>query len=258
VSAGRPKFVICPRCQLPNPIGPTTCWKCGAPLAAVALPSPVVDRPYPTLSLGRPSAPAAPVPRARIPPPTLAPAPATPPDYSVKYAAPPLGVPMGEPVERPRRLRRGRFLVGIVLLVIGLLLLAAGLLVPGGTTTVTTPAGSALVLTPSTLNSVSASISWSGGNATSHVYLVTGQVTCSSPSRVVAQATGATGSLSASLSSGVSYDLYACSGSSYQAMTFSYHLSGGISLLDVLAIVLLGVGVLLVVLAFRRPKERWE
>lgn len=40
-------FVVCPKCKLPNPVGPPACWSCGT-----ALPAPV-NQPLP------PSAPAA-------------------------------------------------------------------------------------------------------------------------------------------------------------------------------------------------------
>lgn len=51
-------FVNCPQCKLPNPVGPTTCWSCGAPLPPPpALPStfqvPDAPTPAPTASADR-------------------------------------------------------------------------------------------------------------------------------------------------------------------------------------------------------------
>jgi len=151
-------------------------------------------------------------------------------------------------------MRRGRFIAGVVLIVIGLLLIVAGLVVNSGTTSQNVPAGQAWSLSPSSLTAVKASIHWSGGNTSTTTYLVTGTPECPTPTGVVASGSGASGSLSASLQHGSTYYLFACSGTTFQTATFSLQLSGALTWLDVLAGVAIALGAALAVLGLRRGR----
>lgn len=151
-------------------------------------------------------------------------------------------------------MRRGIVIGGIVLVIIGLLAVGGGYAIGSASTTVTTPAGSVETLTPSTIGGGSISVSWTGAAAGDTIYLMSGTATCSGPSGVVAKGTGASGSFSASLSSGTTYSLYACSGASPAGATFTYSFSG-ISTLMLIGIVLAVVGALLLVAGFvAKPK----
>jgi hypothetical protein len=147
-------------------------------------------------------------------------------------------------------MRRGRFLVGLVLLIIGALLIVLVLEVNGGSTTQTVPAGAnwQLVPSPYTYTSSTALVHWSGGTSTTIVYLVSGTPTCYYPGGQVANGTGSSGTFSAALDPGTKYYLYACSGTTPATATFTVSVSGGINLLEILGGVAMFIGVLLILI----------
>jgi hypothetical protein len=153
-------------------------------------------------------------------------------------------------------MRRGLFVAGIVVLVLGIVLAGASLAIQAMSTSVSIPAGSADQLTPSGIGSTSVSISWSGADSSTTVYLISGSPTCSSPSGIVAHGAGASGSFSASLSSGTTYQLYACNSGAPVALNASYTTSG-ISILLLIGIIVAVIGVVITVLGLRaRPKAK--
>jgi uncharacterized membrane protein len=152
-------------------------------------------------------------------------------------------------------MRRKLFIGGIVLLILGLLLVLIGVVVQNTATSVAIPAGSADQLSPSSIGGSSFSATWSGATATTTVYLVSGTPSCTSPQGVVAQGTGASGSLSASLSSGSTYQLYACSAGLAVGLNVSWTATG-LSILMVIGIVLALVGVVVAALGMMgKPKD---
>jgi uncharacterized membrane protein len=156
--------------------------------------------------------------------------------------------------------RWGRVVTGIVVAVIGVVVVVVALVISDGTTSVTAPAGSAWTITPTALTSVTASIHWSGGNATTRVWLITGTPTCTSPSGVVANGSGPNGSFAPTLSPGTTYSLYACSGATFQAGTFSMTVSGGLTILELVGFVVIAIGAVLVFFGVRAksPKRLYE
>ena len=154
-------------------------------------------------------------------------------------------------------MRRGLFIAGLVVLVLGVLLLAGGYyLVTAPTSVSITPCNgsgscSEGTLTTTGVGTASFSVSWSGASASTVVYLTTTPIassSCGSPAGVVAHGSGASGSFSASMSSGTSYYLFVCSPSSLVTLTYSVV---GISYLMIIGIVLAVVGALLAVLGYR-------
>jgi eukaryotic-like serine/threonine-protein kinase len=157
-------------------------------------------------------------------------------------------------------MRRGLFIGGVALLVVGLLLVVVSFALQAMPTTEQIPAGSAAEITPTGVGGASLAVSWSGGDATTQTYLVSGTPACGSPSNVVAHGSGASGSFSASITSGTTYYLYACHSlagvSTYETAQFSYSATG-ISILVLVGIVLAVIGAVLSVLGFRgQPKMR--
>lgn len=154
-------------------------------------------------------------------------------------------------------MRKGLFIAGIVVLVIGVLCLVGGYLVVSAPSSVTISCGSAGCSPVGTLstNGVSGatlSVSWSGADPSTAVYFTTvgnAAPTCSSPTGVVGHGSGASGSFSASMTSGTNYYLYAC-GPASSAVTLSYT-AVGLSYLMLIGIVLLVIGAIITVLGFR-------
>lgn len=154
-------------------------------------------------------------------------------------------------------MRRGLFIGGIVLAIVGLLALGGGYAIQQAATTNSIPAGSALSLTPSGIGSTSISVSWSGGSSGTTVYLTSGAINCPG-SGALASGNGSSGSLKATLNSGTTYDLYACNGATPAGISVSYTTSG-FTLLMVIGIVLLVIGLLLAVVGRRaKPKMKKE
>jgi hypothetical protein len=216
----------CPACHRPNYADRATCYACGTQL---------VGDPARGIFPGTVTVSARPGAYSQSP-------------EVVSTGRGPVAGPLGQ---QRRRLRRGPFVAGVVLVVIGVLILAGGYLLNAGTRTQEVPAGSDWDLTPNTLNSIAVSMGWSGGNSTTQAFIVTGTPTCTSPSGVVAQGSGPSGSASVTLQPGTTYHLYACSGSSYQTITFSYSATGGITVLELIGIVIVVVGGLLVLVGVR-------
>jgi hypothetical protein len=152
-------------------------------------------------------------------------------------------------------MRRGLFIGGIVLLLIGVALIGVGYYVNSASTSQTVPAGSVLSLTPSTIGSDSLSVSWSNAPTNTTVYLTTGTPVCATtPGGVVTSGTGTSGSFTASLSSGTTYNLYACSNGNGATADITYSATG-FTYLMLIGIILAVVGALLMVLGLRgKPK----
>jgi uncharacterized membrane protein len=149
-------------------------------------------------------------------------------------------------------MRRGIFIAGIAVLVVGVLLLALGYFLVSAQQSVTIPIGSALQLTPTGIGSGSLSVSWSGAPAATKLYLTSAQPACPNPSGVLGNGSGASGSFSASLSSGSSYWLFICG--TAQSVPVTYSVSG-ISYLMLIGIVLAILGAVIAALGVRaRPK----
>ncbi len=151
-------------------------------------------------------------------------------------------------------MRRGRLAIGLVLLSVGILLLAASVEVNAGTNLVTIPAGQALEISPTTLTAETVNVDWSQAVATIHVYLVSGTPVCAPSSGVVASGGGSAGSFSASLNPGTTYSLFACSGSTFKSIAIDFTISGGVTTVELLALLSALVGLLFLALAFRRVR----
>jgi uncharacterized membrane protein len=147
---------------------------------------------------------------------------------------------------------RGMLIGGIVVAIIGVLLLAGGYAIQQSATSQTIPAGDALSLTPTSVGSASVSLSWSGASSTTAVYFTSGSANCPA-SGALASGTGASGKLTATLSSGTTYSVYACNGANYTTVSVSYTYSE-LSVLMIIGIVLLVIGIILAVLSRRRKK----
>jgi hypothetical protein len=152
--------------------------------------------------------------------------------------------------------RRGWFTAGVILLVVGLILFVAGLLLSATNATQTVSAGSAWVISPTTLTPVTASVNWSGATASTHVYLSTGTPRCSGAQGIVAGGAGTHGSFTTTLSPGTKYYLFACSGTSFQTATLGLRLSGGINAPIALGLAAAPIGLLLALLG--RKGSRYE
>ncbi|HUI38356.1 MAG TPA: hypothetical protein VLY85_01865 [Thermoplasmata archaeon] len=148
-------------------------------------------------------------------------------------------------------MRRQWIFAGLAVIAVGFVLVVAGALVQSVSTSISIPANSAERLTPSTIGGVSFSASWSGANASTTVYLITGAPTCvESPQGVVTYGTGASGTITATLNSGTSYQLFACNGNQSEPLSASYT-SQGITVLMVLGIVVAIAGIVLAILGYR-------
>ncbi len=150
-------------------------------------------------------------------------------------------------------MRRGILIAGIVVVAVGLLLLILAFAVQA------TPSSSAMPVYPSYLSvsstaigGVSLSVSWSGASPGTTVYLTDNTPSCPSPTSVVATGQGASGSLSAKLSSGTTYALFACSDPAGGSLSTT---TTGISPLVLIGILVAVVGAVVAVLGVRaRPK----
>lgn len=144
-------------------------------------------------------------------------------------------------------MRKGWLIGGIVLLVIGAIITAVAF--SGSTQSESLPSGSCLVLTPATVGSDSVDFSWSGGSSGTTIELVDN---CNSLN-VLQSGGGSSGSFSYSLASGTTYGLANIGGGS-PSVTLTQH---GITILELIGIVLLVLGVLLAVVgAIRKPRMR--
>lgn len=146
-------------------------------------------------------------------------------------------------------MRKGLVVVGIIVLIIGVLLAVVGL-PPAQSETL--PAGGALEITPSTVGSDSVTVAWSGASDGTTVSIAACESGCQSTGGVIASSTGASGSVSATLTSGTSYAIFETGSSGGVSATVT---QSGISILTIIGIVVLIVGLLLLVLGARsKPK----
>ncbi len=150
-----------------------------------------------------------------------------------------------------------RFGLGLALLVVGAALLLASALAGFSATSEQVAAGSAWRITPFAVTSTSARVSWSAGSPDTQAYLVSGAALCPGPANALASGDAQAGSFSATLQPGTTYSLYACSGSTHEAANFTLTVSGGVTIGDVIAGVLIPLSVVLIILGFR-PSVRSE
>ncbi|MGI0052862.1 MAG: hypothetical protein ACRECR_01190 [Thermoplasmata archaeon] len=153
-------------------------------------------------------------------------------------------------------MRRGILIAGIIVLVIGVLIVVGGYVAESASQSSAMPGyPDYLSQTPTAIGGVHESVSWSGESPGASVYLTDGTPSCPATSgTVVAQGTGASGSFSASLSSGTTYALYSCNGSASGSVSTS---TTGISILVLIGIVLAVLGAIVALVGARaRPKTR--
>ena len=148
------------------------------------------------------------------------------------------------------------FTIGVILVLVGLPLLSNSLL-PVPTRTVVLPPGYDQPLTNSRLSTTTLTISWSGLPLGTTVFLVSSRPTsseCSFPMNVIDSGTGSSGSFTFNQGAGVTDYAYGCSGSSNPGITFKLDQTGGLTPGEVAGAVLFPVGILFLVLWWRR---RW-
>ncbi len=149
------------------------------------------------------------------------------------------------------------FVLAMVLLIVAILLFGVTIVLGVQVTTTTVPAGSALKVRPSTLTSETIRVNWTDAPRGTHVYLITGNAVCTTPTGVVGTGNGTAGSFSVSVDPGRTYLLYACGGTSYRTANLSFSASGGISVLELLGGLSLVAGLVLLILSLR-PDYRGE
>jgi hypothetical protein len=156
-------------------------------------------------------------------------------------------------------MRRGLFIAGVVVLVLGLLIFVGDYAYISQPSTVTVGGGSVDELTPSGVGATQLSVSWSGGSSNTEVYLTTSTPSCPNSGSNVATGSGASGSFSASLASGSTYGLYFCTGG---AVSSSSSISvtttaTGFTWFMVIGIAIAVIGAIIAVLGYRaEPKAR--
>lgn len=227
MSASRSGYVICPRCSLPNPIGPSACWKCGTALPTTGPLVRSAATAFSSWGAGDQVAGGA---------------------GSAAYPGSAAGGPSGSGPSsygrRPRRIRWAPFIAGAVLLGLGAVMIVGSIVLNAAPTSASVPANSSVSLDVTSLTNVKATISWSGGNASTQIWLISGIATCSGPTGVVKEENGSSGTFSATLTAGTTYSLYACDSATGagEIGDFSYTLSGGFSALELLGIFLVIIG----------------
>ncbi len=242
--------VVCPTCGRTNRRGEGTCRGCGAPLYEFGAPRATSGERGASKSV-RPTHQE----------------PSVPPSHRVggsdsELASPSATRSGSAPGEGPpphkrairRRVRRTPIIVGSCLLAVGLLVIAGIYAINARPRTQYVPAQDTWVLSPTTLTAMTIFVTWSGGTPATKVYLVWGNVGCVAPTGVVGTGTGANGSLTASLDPGTTYSLFACSGPGAYSLNFTVSLRGGVTLADVVAGFIAGIGGLLVVTGLRGRK----
>lgn len=141
-------------------------------------------------------------------------------------------------------MRRSLVIIAVVLLAIGGPAAIVGYVQGTGTRQAVIPAGSAFAISPRGVSGGTFSASWSNAPAGTHVYIVDTNSSCFSPSGIVAESTGASGTVSASLSIGTTYYVFACVASSPTTISMSYTYFG-LSYTLVLGMALTVIGILL-------------
>ncbi len=147
-------------------------------------------------------------------------------------------------------MRRGRFVVGLVLLLIGLVLIVLPLV---ATTSESVAPSQVLTLTPSFIGSGTVTVSWSGAPSATSVQLYSCSTSTCDTGPSLASGQGSSGSFSATLSSGQTYGIQV-SGTGSSAVTLTLK-TLGLTLPMLAGIVLLVVGIIVVLLSFRRRDE---
>lgn len=148
-------------------------------------------------------------------------------------------------------MRKGLFVTSVIVLIIGIGLVALSVYAGEVPTKNDIPAGQDLALLPSGVGPVYLSLSWSNAAAGSTIYVTSDAASCVNPTGIVASGTGASGSLSATLNSGSTYHLYACSGASSTSVTLTYTYFG-FSILFIIGIVLAVIGIVLMIVSLRK------
>lgn len=245
---GAGDLIVCPSCERPSPSQRVTCWGCGASLSATATAHdpgpPLPDDPPEETSGGPPSPFGPPRPSRRIHD-ELHP----PPHHRSLHAR-------GDASERhyrvrKRRLRRRHLVAGAALTVVGSVILLAVYVVNAQTRHEYVGPGNAWVFSPTTLTAVTTSVGWQGGLNGTQVFVVYGSTGCIAHSGVVASGSGPSGQLQASLDPGTTYYLFACAGGNSEGMNFTVVVSGGVNVADVIAGVMVVLGVALLVVGAR-------
>ncbi|HTW55326.1 MAG TPA: hypothetical protein VMG36_02610 [Thermoplasmata archaeon] len=150
-------------------------------------------------------------------------------------------------------MRKGPLIVGILLIVLALIVFGISA-AANQAMSQDVKSGSAWVISPQTLNSLTLIVSFNTSTGGGHVYLMTGQPTCTKPGGVLVNASGAggKGTFSHTVQPGKSYNLYACGGmmnDNYISANFTVSETGGFSWFDLLGTILVVIGLLFLVLA---------
>jgi uncharacterized membrane protein/ribosomal protein L40E len=156
-------------------------------------------------------------------------------------------------------MRKGIVLAGIILAAIGALVVLAGYAVNATPQSATISSPNVLTVSVNSIGSTSLTANWGGGTANTTMYLVADTSASSfscPPAADVAKGTGASGTLSASLSPGTTYGLYACNGATQATVNVSTS-ETGLSILMLLGVLLVIVGIIIAAVGARaRPKVR--
>lgn len=146
---------------------------------------------------------------------------------------------------------------GLIILAITVAALIGGLFLAGAPHGVSVYSNSAASVDNSQfVTSYVLTVHWTDQPPSTEVYLTDWSVTCSSnPLGLVANGSGPSGTVSASLSPGTSYWLYACSGGSSVSFNATIAYSGGVEIPEILIALLLPVGVILIARSYFPPKS---
>ena len=145
-------------------------------------------------------------------------------------------------------MRKGLLVAGIIVLVLGVLLAAYGFAVLN-TSSVTIPGnGSVEEFSVPSVGSAGVTISWSGAPSGTTVNVVQCENACQTLGSETAAGSGSTGSVSFTASSGTTYGIYATGASNGVPSTVKVT---GITILDLIGIVLLVLGAVLALLGVR-------
>ena len=165
---------------------------------------------------------------------------------------PPSRFQLGPGIPEPGKRRAGPIALGIVLMLVGLGLLGAGIASNEASYSASVQAGGFWQFKTTSLVAVAVSVGWSGGNNSTFVWLITGDPSCTNPFGVVDTEHGPNGTFTAGLVPGQTYYLYTCAMGSASAANFSYSAhGGGLTTIELLAILPLVAGVLLLVWGLR-------
>lgn len=154
-------------------------------------------------------------------------------------------------------MRKGLFVVGVVLLVIGVGVAGASVWANQTPTSRHLNPGDVWQLTANSVGPMSFTMKWSAAGSGAAVYLTSVNPTLGScggtPSGVVANGTGDTGSMTATLTAGTTYYAFACAGGIFDGAQMSYT-SLAITFLLLGAIILAVIGVVLLAVSLRAKR----